>query len=92
MWLLARILPLSIGDLVPEDDERWLNFLKMLDIVDILFCPRISEDDAAYLATLIGASLSEPHMISQTVIVSVHLSVHLSVCPTYVHIPYICVF
>ena len=54
MWLLACILPLSIGDLVPEDDERWSNFLRMLDIVDILFCPRITEDDAAYLTTLIS--------------------------------------
>ena len=53
MWLLARILPLSIGYLVPEDDERWSNFLRMLDIVDILFCPQITEDDAAYLTTLI---------------------------------------
>ena len=34
--------------------ERWLNFLKMMVIVDILFCPWISEDDAAYLATLIS--------------------------------------
>ena len=53
MWLLARIIPLSIGGLVPEDD-RWSNFLRMLDIVDILFCPQITEDDAAYLASLIS--------------------------------------
>ena len=52
MWLLACILPLSIG---PEDDERWSNFLRMLDIVDgILFCPQITEDDAAYLTSLIS--------------------------------------
>ena len=39
MWLLARVLPLAIADLVPEDDERWINFLTMMDIVDILFSP-----------------------------------------------------
>ena len=54
MWLLSRILPLVIGDFVPEDDERWLNYLLMMDIVDLLFCPTISEDNAVYLAALIN--------------------------------------
>ena len=35
MWFLAKILPLVIGDLVP-DDKRWLNFLLMMEIVDRL--------------------------------------------------------
>ena len=54
MWLLARILPLVIGDLVPEEDERWLNFVRMMEIVDILFSPRVTEDDAAYLAAFVS--------------------------------------
>ena len=40
MWTLARFLPLVIGHLIPEDDAHWENFLRLLDIMDILFaCP-----------------------------------------------------
>ena len=38
-------------------------------------------ENICYMA-IIGASLSEPHMISQTVIVSVCPSVRLSICPS----------
>ena len=44
MWLLGRILPLVIGECIPEDDERWMLYLQMMDIVDILFSPTTSED------------------------------------------------
>ncbi len=54
MWLLGRILPLVIGDLVPEDNEKWLNFLLLMEIVDRLFSPHISEDSVAYLSVLIS--------------------------------------
>jgi len=53
MWLFGRILPLVIGEYVPEDDERWTLYLQMMDIVDILFSPTTSEDYAIYLSTLI---------------------------------------
>lgn len=53
MWLLCRILPLAIGDLIPDDDDRWENFLRMREITDMLFSPCITSDDAAYLETLI---------------------------------------
>ena len=52
MWLLGHILLLIIGEYVPEDDERWLLFLQLMDIVDILFAPYTSENVAIYLATL----------------------------------------
>ena len=38
-WCLARLLPLLIGDLVPEDDPYWINYLLLLDITDILMAP-----------------------------------------------------
>ena len=47
MWLLGRILPILIGDLVLEDNEYWILFLKLMDTVDILFSPTIIEDDCA---------------------------------------------
>ena len=37
MSLMGQILPLIVGDYVPEDDEHWKLFVQMMDIVDILF-------------------------------------------------------
>ena len=54
MWLLGRLLPLIIGDLVPYDDEYWELFLQMMEIVDILFSPSTTEDHAGYVAVLIN--------------------------------------
>ena len=33
MWIFSTLLPLMIGDLVPEDDQKWECFLLLLDIV-----------------------------------------------------------
>ena len=54
MWLLARILPLLVADYVPDDDDHWLLYLKMMEIVDLLFSPKLTGDHAAYLAALIN--------------------------------------
>ena len=53
MWCLCRLLPLMIGDKVPETDSRWLNFLRLLEIIDVLFAPVLSNNLIAYLHFLI---------------------------------------
>ena len=53
MWCLLRLLPLLIGDLIPEDCKYWLNFLKLLKIIDIIFAPETTNGLAGYLAELI---------------------------------------
>ena len=53
MWLLGRLLPLMIGDKVPCGDEFWVNYTELLDIVDLLMCPEVLEDNVVNLATLI---------------------------------------
>ena len=45
MWCLCRFLPLMIGDNIPETDIRWQNFLQLLEIIDLLFGPVLSQDD-----------------------------------------------
>ena len=52
MWCLARILPLLIGDVVPESDP-WENFLCRLKIEEIGFSPASSTQLAAFLVVLI---------------------------------------
>ena len=54
MWLLARILLLLVADYVPDDDDHWLLYLQMMEIVDLLFSPELTGDHAAYLAALIN--------------------------------------
>lgn len=53
MWCLCRLLPIMIGDKVPADDPNWKNILLLLDIMDIVFSPVISQDQISYLAVLI---------------------------------------
>ena len=53
MWCLARLLPLMIGNKVPENDCRWNNFLLLLEILDYNFAPTLSPNDAAYIHQLI---------------------------------------
>ena len=45
------MLPIPIGDLVPVGDEHWENFLR-LQIEEIIFAPKTSNQLAAYLAVL----------------------------------------
>ncbi len=59
MWCLARYLPLIIGDLVPEDDEKWNLFLMLLTIVDYVFAPRTTPDVIAYVRFLINQHHTE---------------------------------
>ena len=47
------MLPLLLGDLVPDDDPHWQNFLLLLTIVDMVMAPKCTTEIAAYLRELI---------------------------------------
>lgn len=49
MWCLGRLLPLMIGDKVPEDNDHWLNFVRLRDIMDYLLAPVLTPDCIGYL-------------------------------------------
>ncbi len=53
MWLLAIILPIVIGDLIPEQDPHWENDLFIMRIADLLFTNKLHEDGVGYMAHLI---------------------------------------
>ena len=80
MWLLARILPLAIGSVVPENDPYWLNYLRLLEIMDFLFAGTIHREDCGYLHCLI----SDHHTAF------LHLYPHVSITPkmhAMIHMP-----
>ena len=54
MWLLGRVLPYLIGEYIPPTDDHWQNYLRLLEIVDLLFSPSITEDEVGYLSVLIA--------------------------------------
>ena len=54
MWTLARFLPFAIGHLIPEGNKNWENFLRLLEIMDIVFARRILKDECGYLESLIN--------------------------------------
>ena len=43
---------------MPEDDEKWYNYLLLLDIIDILFARRITEDIPGALHDLVQLGTS----------------------------------
>ena len=53
MWCLARLLPLMIGEFIPEDDDRWSLYIMFLTIMDYILSPNINEDNIAYVRHLI---------------------------------------
>lgn len=54
-WCLARLLPLMIGNSVPEGDPNWDHFLLLLKIADYILSLITSRSIAALLTTLIEA-------------------------------------
>ena len=59
LWCLGCLLPLLIGDLVPDDDPYWDNYLLLLTIVDYVFAPTLSKRTPAFLTVLINDHLSQ---------------------------------
>ena len=57
-WCFARLLPVMIAHLIPDDNAHWLHFLELFDIVDIVFAPVIAKNTPAHLQVLIESNLS----------------------------------
>ncbi len=53
MALLGRLLPFMVARHVPEADNYWANYLRLLRVVDLLMAPEISADEVAVLDMLI---------------------------------------
>ena len=67
-----------IGEMIPEDDEHWMCFTLLLNIMQYLFAPKLTEDDLAILQDMI----MEHHQTfvslypDQTVIPKQHYLIH----------------
>lgn len=52
-WLFSRLLPLIIGDLIPDNDAHWDTFLLLHEILALCMAPCISPASISYLEVLI---------------------------------------
>lgn len=78
MWCLARFLPLMIGDMIPADDDRWENFITMLDILDYVLSPTTTAKKIAFVAVLVEDFLAEFSKIyDRPLIPKMHYLVHV---------------
>ena len=57
MWCFCRVLAITVGDLVSEDDTCWHFYLLLRQIVDILVAPVISDGDLHTVRVLISEYL-----------------------------------
>lgn len=78
MWCLARYLPLLVGDLIPEDDDHWHNFLLHMRVVDYVFAPTCDNYIVAELRSLIERHHTAfKHLYSNnSIIPKMHYMIH----------------
>ena len=79
MWLLGRILPIAIGDLVPVGDPHWENYLIMMRIMDLLFSNGTTKDLIGYLSQKIFLHHTQFKKLypNESVIPKMHFMVHM---------------
>lgn len=53
MWLLGRLLPLMVGDCVPDDDHHWICFVNLLRILCVGTAVEITPEAVDILQMLI---------------------------------------
>ena len=78
MWTLGRLLPLMIGHFISEDDEHWIHYIQLLDIIDNVFSPTLDLDTPSYLEVLIEESLEDfTKLYGEAVLPKMHFLIHI---------------
>lgn len=79
MWMLSHILPVIIGHKVTEGDEKWKNFLRLLQIQQLCTSPIASSSTITSLTALIARHNSTFQLLYQSspYIPKMHYLVHL---------------
>ena len=79
MWVLSRVLPAVIGFKVPENDEKWKLYLKLLQIQQLVTSPIAFESTATTLTILVAVhNQSFQRLYPQSsYIPKLHFMVHL---------------
>ena len=77
-WCLARLLPIMIGEKVPEGDEHWQNYVDLLTIMDYVFAPVVSPNTVAILHDMIQIHREQFHRLYPGLsIIKLHYMIHI---------------
>lgn len=68
-WCLLRLLPLLIGDLIPEDNQQWELLLMLLTCMEFIFSPSITLPGILFLEK----SIQEHHSLFLELFPDLHL-------------------
>ena len=79
MWTLSRLLPVMVGRYINKDDDNWLHFLQLLDIMEYTFSPTV-----LLLAVIISSNLTTYKELypESSFIPKMHYMVHI---PQYLY-------
>ena len=79
MKTLIRLLPLIVGDYIPQDDEHWACFLMLWDICTSITAFEVDRQDAMNLAWTIEAFMeSLEYLYSESIFTpKLHYLLHL---------------
>ena len=78
MWLLGRLLPLMVGQCVPESDEHWKCCLQLLRIVTLATSHEVTEGAIPVLTLLVEEYLSQyANLHPGRMVPKLHYLIHL---------------
>ena len=58
-WTLGLLLPLMVGDKVPEGDPKWQHYISFLETISYFLAAEILPDEVAYAQVLLTNFLEE---------------------------------
>ena len=59
MWFLGRLLPLMVGQCVPESDEQWKCYIQLLRIITLATSYEVTESTIHMMTMLIESYLTQ---------------------------------
>ena len=78
MWLLGRLLPLMVGQYVPEEDDHWQCYINILRILTLATAVEVTDDTIATLAQLVEDYLHQMNLLyPNSITPKMHYLLHL---------------
>lgn len=78
MLLFGRLLPLMVGQYVPDDDPHWMCFMELLSILVLSTAVEVSGDSIADLRMVVESYLFHYNeLYSNTMTPKMHYLLHL---------------
>ena len=78
MWLLGCLLPLMVGQCVPERDEHWKCYIQLLRIVTLATSNKVTEATIHMMTLLIETYLTQyANLYPGCIVPKLHYLIHL---------------